>query len=79
MQLLRKLIDSLSISLRAYKRFNARDGDKCYFSDIQDPDTRLLQNGIKESFEKMTDCHSRLTSLDESCKRFATHVSHLRI
>jgi hypothetical protein len=74
MQLLRQLIDSLSTNLRAYKRFDAPDGDKCYFADIVDPDVSLLRNSIKESFEQMTDLHLELTSLDDSCKRFATHV-----
>ncbi|KAF2034765.1 hypothetical protein EK21DRAFT_107892 [Setomelanomma holmii] len=77
MQLLRKLSDTLSVTLRAYTRFDARDGDKCYFSDIKDPSIRILQNGIKESFEKLADLHSRLLSLDDSCNRFATHLGRL--
>jgi hypothetical protein len=74
MQLLRKLLDSLSMTCRAYKRFDASDGDKHYFSNILDPDTNLVQNNIKESFEKLADIYLQLTSLDDSCKRFATHV-----
>lgn len=75
MQLLRILLDSLSITLRAYKRFDAVDGDKCYFSDLRDSGTRLVQNGIKATFEKLADLHLKLISMDDSCQRFATHVS----
>jgi hypothetical protein len=77
MQLLRMLLDSLSMTLRAYKRFDASDGDKCYFSDVLDAETRLVQNSIRESFERLADLYLRLTSLDDSCKRFATHVRTL--
>jgi hypothetical protein len=76
MQLLRKLLDSLSITLRAHKSFDAADGDKCYFSDLRDPSTRLVMNGIKATFEKLADLHLKLTSMDDACKRFATHVSY---
>lgn len=72
MQLLRKLLDSLSTTLRAYERFNAPDGDKCYFSDM---DIGLYKDGLKGIFEQLTDVHLKLVSLDDSCKRFATHVS----
>jgi hypothetical protein len=74
MQLLRTLLDSLSVTLRAYERFDAADGDKCYFSDLRDSDTRLVQNGIKATFEKLADLHLKLISMDDSCQRFATHV-----
>jgi hypothetical protein len=72
MQLLRKLRDSLSITLRAYKRFEEPSGDKCYFSDITD--FASTQNSIKESFEKLADLSLRVGSLDISCKNYATHV-----
>lgn len=72
MQLLRQLRDTLSATLRAYNRFTKLNGDMCYFSDISDCSS--VQNSIVESFEKLTDLLSRLCSLDDSCKRFATHV-----
>lgn len=72
MQLLRKLLDSLSTTLRAYERFDAPDGDKCYFSDMN---IDLLKNSLKETFERLADLHRKFISLDDSCKRFATHVS----
>ncbi|KAF1845932.1 uncharacterized protein K460DRAFT_417114 [Cucurbitaria berberidis CBS 394.84] len=75
MQLLRKLLDSLSMTLRAYKRFDAPDGDKCYFLDVADYASE--QNGIKETFEKMADLYLRLSSADDSCKRFATHLGRI--
>ncbi|KAG9196556.1 hypothetical protein G6011_01677 [Alternaria panax] len=37
MQLLRTLRDSLSMTLRAYRRFDEFGGDNCYFSDMVDP------------------------------------------
>jgi hypothetical protein len=74
MQLLRKLRDELSTTLRVYNRFDKSGGDKCYFSDITDCSS--VQNSIVESFEKLTDLSLRLRSLDDSCKRFATHVSY---
>jgi hypothetical protein len=72
MQLLRKLRDSLSTTLRAYNRFDKPGGDIGYFADIED--CSFVQNSIVESFEKLTDLSLRLSSLDDSCKRFATHV-----
>jgi len=74
MQLSRKLIDALSMNLRAYERFSAPGGDMAYFSDIVDPNISLLRNSIKESFEKMADLHLELMSLDDAWKRRATHV-----
>lgn len=74
MQLLRKLRDELSTTLRVYNRFDKPGGDRCYFSDITDCSS--VQNSIVESFEKLTDLSLRLRSLDDSCKRFATHVSY---
>lgn len=68
------MLDRLSMNLRAYELFNAPDGDKCYFSDMTDPEIGLLRNSIKESFEKMADLHLELASLDDSCNLFATHV-----
>ncbi|KAH7401888.1 hypothetical protein DE146DRAFT_444682 [Phaeosphaeria sp. MPI-PUGE-AT-0046c] len=71
MQLLRKLLDSLSTTLRAYERFDAPDGDNRYFSDMA---IDLVKNSMKETFEQLADLHLKLTSLDDSCKRFATHL-----
>lgn len=79
MQLLRKLLDSMSVTLRAYKRFDTQDGDKCYFSDITDPRIRMTQDNIKDTFESLAELHLRLRSLDDSCKRFATHVGFRRL
>ncbi|EUC36893.1 hypothetical protein COCCADRAFT_33883 [Bipolaris zeicola 26-R-13] len=75
MQLLRQLRDTLSATLRAYNRFTKLNGDMCYFSDISDCSS--VQNSIVESFEKLTDLLSRLCSLDDSCKRFATHLGRI--
>ncbi|CAN9390927.1 unnamed protein product [Alternaria alternata] len=75
MQLLRKLRDELSTTLRVYNRFDKSGGDKCYFSDITDCSS--VQNSIVESFEKLTDLSLRLRSLDDSCKRFATHLGRI--
>jgi hypothetical protein len=73
MQLLRKLRDELSTTLRVYNRFDKYGGDRHYFFDITD--CWSVQNSIVESFEKLTDLSIQLRSLDDSCKRFATHVS----
>ncbi|XP_014561612.1 hypothetical protein COCVIDRAFT_33601 [Bipolaris victoriae FI3] len=75
MQLLRRLRDTLSATLRAYNRFSKSGGDMCYFSDIRDCSS--VQNSIVESFEKLTDLLNRLHSLDDSCKRFATHLGRM--
>ncbi|CAN9133224.1 unnamed protein product [Alternaria alternata] len=75
MQLLRKLRDELSTTLRVYNRFDKPGGDRCYFSDITDCSS--VQNSIVESFEKLTDLSLRLRSLDDSCKRFATHLGRI--
>ncbi|KAH4071235.1 hypothetical protein HBI23_101520 [Parastagonospora nodorum] len=77
MQLSRKLIDALSMNLRAYERFNLPDGDVSYFSDITDPKISRVRNSIKESFEMMADLHLELTSLDDAWKRRATHLGHM--
>ncbi|KAL1793160.1 hypothetical protein ACET3X_008142 [Alternaria dauci] len=37
----------------------------------------LLQNSIVESFEKLADLSIQLRSLDDSCKRFATHLGRI--
>ncbi|CAN9416424.1 unnamed protein product [Alternaria alternata] len=75
MQLLRRLRDELSTTLRVYNRFDKPGGDRCYFSDITDCSS--VQNSIVESFEKLTDLSLRLRSLDDSCKRFATHLGRI--
>ncbi|EMD90963.1 hypothetical protein COCC4DRAFT_135910 [Bipolaris maydis ATCC 48331] len=70
--LLCQLRDTLSATLRAYSRFIKLDGDICYFSDVSDCSS--LENSIAESFEKLADLLTRLCSLDDSFKRFATHA-----
>ncbi|EUC40142.1 hypothetical protein COCMIDRAFT_41480 [Bipolaris oryzae ATCC 44560] len=75
MQLLRQLRDTLSATLRAYHYFSQPHGDMCYFSDITD--CFSVQSSIVESFEKLTDLSTRLCSLDDSCKRFATHLGRI--
>lgn len=75
MQLLRRLGDTLSATLRAYNRFSKSGGDICYFSDIRDCSS--VKNSIVESFEKLTDFLNRLHSLDDSCKHFATHLGRI--
>jgi hypothetical protein len=74
MQLLRQLLDSLSTTLRAFKRFEAKDGDYEYFSDASSK-LAPVHRSIRDIFEKMTDVFLRLSSLNDSCERFATHVS----
>jgi len=81
MQLLRRLRDSLSLTLRAYNRFQEPGGDIRYFSSTPDypgtPELSAIQGSIKETFEKLRDLYSSLSSLDDSCKRFAAHVSQV--
>lgn len=72
MELLRKLRDALSVTLRAYSRFSKSDGDKRYFSDVTN--CSAFQNSIFESFENLADLLLRINSLDDSCKYFRTHV-----
>lgn len=71
-QLLRTLQDSLFVTLKAYERFNAKDGDRRYFVDVADSST--IKNSLKETFEKLADLYSVLESLDETVQRTATHV-----
>ena len=72
-KVLRKVRDSLMMTLRAYNRFDEPGGDKSYFSDMQDysPGPKDISNQLR----KLADLELRLRSLDESCERFATYVS----
>lgn len=73
-QLLRTLQDSLSMTLRAYRRFE-ESGDKCYFSDMTGRYIASVHAEIKESFQKLADLHLRLGSLSASCTHISSHVS----
>lgn len=75
MQLLRQLRDSLSLTLRAYKRFAEPGGDMAYFSDLSD--CGRTHNSIKGTFEKLTDLYDILKSLDDSCQRFTIHLGRI--
>lgn len=74
MQLLRTLRDSLSMTLRAYRRFDKSGGDGCYFSDMTDPRADWARNEIKGSFQKLADLYLRLGSLGVSCRYVSDHV-----
>lgn len=71
MQLLRTLRDSLSMTLRAYRRFDEPEGDKNYFSDMINVQDR---NKIKDSFQKLADLYLRLGSLNASCRYVSDYV-----
>ena len=75
MRLLRTLRDSLSMTLRAYRRFDEPGGDKCYFSDLTGLSVIALRNDIKEHFQKLGDLYLRLGSLSASCRHVSDHVS----
>ncbi|KAI5377944.1 hypothetical protein J4E82_003324 [Alternaria postmessia] len=76
-QLLRTLQDSLSMTLRAYRRFEESGGDKCYFSDMTGRYIASVHAEIKESFQKLADLHLRLGSLSASCTHISSHLGHV--
>lgn len=75
MQVLRKLRDSISTTIRAYERFDQPGGDASYFADLTD--SFDIQAAIKETFERLADLNLNLTSLDDSCQHFATHLGRI--
>ncbi|KAH9860765.1 hypothetical protein J1614_012098 [Plenodomus biglobosus] len=74
-QVLRKLRDSISTTIRAYERFDQPGGDASYFADLTDNSN--IQAAIKETFERLADLNLNLTSLDDSCQHFATHLGRI--
>lgn len=73
--LLRKLRAKFKITLQAWARFTAPDGDIRFFSDLHDAGTLKALKSLKSSFQEMSSLRQKLLLLDESCKESDRIVS----
>jgi len=79
MELLSRLLDKLSETIKAWERFNSSNGDIGYFSDSSISQNRaksLSLRAIKKTFEMLEDLQEKLLLLEKSCRNSAQTVSY---
>jgi hypothetical protein len=80
-ELLSRLINLLSESVRAWERFNSPDGGISYFSDIDSGEdvlkhrSRRRIRAINETFQDLEDFQKKLIGMDKECQTLAQTVS----